>query len=156
MQWISLFVYGSLRPGQCNYGELSAAVRQPVPPRVGGWLRLPPEDYPALTLAPGWPSESACPGHWWALDRAAPTANLAGDVEGELLELRWSHQLGQHLDAFEGFTEVAPDYLRVACWTSAGWAWTYVAPQDRPDWPQIAGWPPEQPIAPWVPHQWRQ
>jgi len=157
MQWTPLFVYGSLRPGQCNYGELSQAVRRATSARVGGWLRLRPEGYPALTLAPGWPCQiGAPPGHWPTLPQQAAGGPFSWDVEGEVLDLDWTPELGQRLDEFEGFTELNPDYVRVALWTSTGWAWTYVAPQDVPEWPQVEGWPPGHPIRPWVPHQRRE
>ena len=152
---VRLFVYGSLRPGECNYDQLSAAVTKATPASVGGWLRLRPEGYPALTLASSWPCTPGSPGFWPALPRTISAASATATVLGDVLELRWTPELGQRLDDFEGFTPESPDYLRVACWTSAGWAWTYIAPVDEPDWPTISAWPPERDLQPWVPHQRR-
>ena len=147
---LSLFVYGSLRPGQCNYDQLSEAVIDFAPALWPGQLRLRPEGYPALVLPPDWPVESSRP-YDWSVPPARPgegSGRLA--VPGEILRLRDSREIRRRLDDFEGFSPRDREYLRVACAWQGSWVWTYVAPQDRPDWPLIERWPAsDQPIPPW-------
>lgn len=147
---LSLFVYGSLRPGKCNYDQLSAAVVGCATVLWPGQMRLRPEGYPALVLPEKWPVKLASPYDWTYPPDLVPEGSGLLQVEGEVLRLLDSPDLRHHLDDFEGFTPQQRDYLRVACAWQGGWVWTYVAPEDREDWPLIERWPPDdQPIAPW-------
>lgn len=148
---LSLFVYGSLRPGQNNYDQLSEAV---VGSRTVSWpghLRLRPEGYPALTLPVSWPILPARPYVWTVPEPAVPAPpDFPCSVVGEILTLRESERLRHHLDDFEGFTPQLRDYLRVACAWEGEWIWTYVAPEERPEWPVIERWPHQSgTIPPW-------
>lgn len=146
-----LFVYGSLRPGQCNYGQLSQAVIRSEPWRVPGHLRLRPEGYPALVLQAGVPQAAGAPYDWKMpalLGGAEPQTTEW--VAGDLLELTDSRALRQHLDDFEGFSAVPYEYLRVALQCGGRCMWTYVAPTPDPDWIRIESWPPSTaPLKPW-------
>ena len=153
MGWmiITLFVYGSLRPGMNNYDQLSQAVVDSQSVAWPGFLRLRPEGYPALILPAEWPGRLATPYEWdTPADKPPPTPDLQCLVEGEILQLRDTPGLRRRLDDFEGFTPSLRDYLRVACAWQGAWVWTYVAPQDLQQWPRIQSWP-HQPgeIPPW-------
>lgn len=148
---LSLFVYGSLRPGQNNYDQLSEAVLASRTVHWPGHLRLRPEGYPALTLPASWPTLAAQPYDWQVPALAVPEPpSLAFPVIGEILVLQESERLRHHLDDFEGFTPSLRDYLRVACGWEGEWIWTYIAPDDRPEWPLIERWPHQSgAIPPW-------
>ncbi|MBS2034918.1 gamma-glutamylcyclotransferase [bacterium] len=148
---LSLFVYGSLRPGMNNYDQLSHAVTGSQSVIWPGFLRLRPEGYPALTLPEEWPRRECLPYQWEApAELAPPTPQLECNVVGEILQLRDSPELRRHLDDFEGFTPELNDYLRVACAWQGTWVWTYIAPCDRSDWPLIQRWPHHSgDIPPW-------
>lgn len=148
---LSLFVYGSLRPGQNNYDQLSHSVLASRTVHWPGQLRLRPEGYPALCLPASWPTLPARPYVWSLPELEVPTCpELACPVVGEILTLRESEQLGRHLDDFEGFTPQLRDYLRVACAWEGEWIWTYVAPEERLEWPLIERWPHQSgAIPPW-------
>ena len=139
-----------MRPGQCNYDQLSEAVSQATSVCWPGRLRLRPEGYPALVLPADWPAVAATPYDWTQPAGQAPSPQGPTPVPGEILRLRDTPQLRQRLDDFEGFTPRVRDYLRVACAWQGQWVWTYVAPADRADWPYIERWPAsDQPIPPW-------
>jgi gamma-glutamylcyclotransferase (GGCT)/AIG2-like uncharacterized protein YtfP len=147
---LSLFVYGSLRPGRCNYDQLSTSVIDSQSVLWPGHLRLRPEGYPALILPGNWPTRSALPEDWTEPSGPPPEGSGLLSIEGEILRLRDSPELRHHLDDFEGFTPRLRDYLRVACAWQGTWVWTYVAPEDFHDWPRIERWPGhDQAIAPW-------
>lgn len=138
-----LFVYGSLRPGECNYHHLSAGVLQAETVSWPGQLYLRPEGYPALCLPQNWPVKTARPGDWNLPTEACPELpEAATEVVGTLLWLSDDAHLQQHLDNFEGFTPVDPDYLRVAVAFRGQWCWTYISPDPAPSWPCISSWPP--------------
>lgn len=146
---LSLFVYGSLRPGQCNYHQLSEAVLSARTVKWPGHLRLRPEGYPALVLPPDLPVHLGTP-YDWTIPVGPPDGAPNGPVAGEILRLRDSPGLRRRLDDFEGFTPVLKDYLRVAVGWRGEWVWTYTAPPDPPDWPIIQHWPLEEgPLTPW-------
>lgn len=146
---LSLFVYGSLRPGQNNYDQLSDAVLESRTVLWPGHLRLRPEGYPALSLPSEWPTLLARPYDWLAPGveiPALPEVDLT--VVGEILTLRESERLRHHLDDFEGFTPSQRDYLRVACAWEGQWIWTYIAPEEHVEWPLIERWPPHSGVIP--------
>ena len=148
---LSLCVYGSLRPGENNYDQLSEAVLSSRTVHWPGHLRLRPEGYPALSLPANWPTLAVEPYDWRLPALEVPVAPAAPlPVVGEILTLRDSQRLRHHLDDFEGFTPGLRDYVRLACAWDGEWIWTYVAPQERPEWPLIERWP-HQPgvIPPW-------
>jgi gamma-glutamylcyclotransferase (GGCT)/AIG2-like uncharacterized protein YtfP len=150
-----LFAYDSLRPGQCNYGQLSEAVTRSWPWRVPGHLLLRPEGYPALILAAGVPQALGSPYDWsmpaLVCDGAAPNPGAEEEwVAGDLLELEDSLALRERLDDFEGFSGAPYDYLRVALECGGRRMWTYVAPQADREWRRIRSWPPsDEPLRPW-------
>ena len=123
-----LFVYGSLKRGECNYHEVDRWVVSVVPARAPGRLYLRPDGYPALVVGS---RESG-----------------VGSVPGELLELSDPDAALAHLDIFEGYYPGHDsEYLRVeitctpiSLLPSPISAWTYVC-QHPHDWPPIASWP---------------
>ena len=118
-----LFVYGSLKRGECNYHEVERWVVSVVPALAPGLLYLRPDGYPALALG-------------------------EGSVPGELLELSDGDAALEHLDIFEGYYPGhESEYLRVRIECTplipevqSIPAWTYVC-QHPHDWPPIASWP---------------
>lgn len=142
-----LFAYGSLRPGECNFGQLEDHFLEAVPWRVPGHLRLRPEGYPALVLAPQLPQALGRPYDWdWPPLLASETAGGHESwVRGDLIRLRNSREIRERLDDFEGFSGARFDYLRVAVRCNAELMWTYVAPRDVPEWPRIDSWPLAEP-----------
>ncbi len=148
---LSLFVYGSLRPDHNNYDQLSEWVLDSRSLSWPGHLRLRPEGYPALTLPSDWPVLQALPYDWSAPAEPVPaTPAWPGAVAGEILTLRDCPEMRRHLDDFEGFTPTLRDYLRVAVAWQGEWVWTYVAPEDRAEWPLIERWPHQSgEIPPW-------
>lgn len=146
---LSLFVYGSLRPGQNNYDQLSEAVLDSSTVHWPGQLRLRPEGYPALSLPSEWPAVLGKPYDWTVPEQEVPDVpTVCQWVPGEILILRDSPELRRRLDDFEGFTPQLKDYLRVACAYDNAWIWTYVAPEDRPEWPLIERWPHQSGVIP--------
>lgn len=146
---LSLFVYGSLRPGQNNYDQLSQWVLDLRTVQWPGHLRLRPEGYPALTMPESWPTLPSTPYDWTTAQVGAPIPPvLPCSVVGEILTLKDSPEARRHLDDFEGFTPTLRDYLRVACAWEGTWVWTYVAPEDRPEWPRIDRWPHHSGVIP--------
>ena len=148
---LSLFVYGSLRPGQNNYGQLSESVLASQSVCWPGHLRLRPEGYPALSLPSEWPVVTGRPYDWTVPENQLPSLPSGlRPVQGEILTLRDSRELRHRLDDFEGFTPSLRDYVRVACAWESNWVWTYVAPEDHPEWPLIQRWPHQSgEIPPW-------
>ncbi len=148
MKTLELFVYGSLRPGQCNYQQLSQQVLKIRPVAWPGQLVLRPEGYPVYL--PELPQMAGCLHSWELPQGAASEATPEGNVLGEWLTLRDDGQVGPRLDAFEGFVEDDPEYIRVAVAWGGRWIWTYTAPPGSPDWPRIERWPhQDEPIPPW-------
>jgi gamma-glutamylcyclotransferase (GGCT)/AIG2-like uncharacterized protein YtfP len=157
-----LFVYGSLKPGECNFDQVERFLERARPAQGPGRLFLRPDGYPALwlgdacaPLGPGEPDRDLLQGG----KRVEPGV---GDVSGSLLELEPS-ALGR-LDRFEGYRPGrSSEYLRVlvAVWLpdEQDWleAWTYVCAEPDPAWPQIDVWPPEgsQKPAPYRPQSSR-
>jgi len=139
---LSLFVYGSLRPGQCNYDQLQDHVLSAQTVHWPGRLHLRPEGYPALVLPPGCGQILAHP-YVWEVPLEPPGDIGGGPVEGEWLTLRDSQQIRRRLDDFEGFTPRVQEYLRVAVACQGQWVWTYVASGEGSSWPVIASWPIE-------------
>lgn len=125
-----LFVYGSLKRGECNFHEVERWVVAVTEAWCPGRLYLRPDGYPALVLDGG------------------------GGVPGELLELTQPEAALAHLDEFEGYYPGHDsEYQRVtvACTAvrrplTAIPAQTYVC-APHPSWPRIERWPvtPETP-----------
>jgi len=146
---LSLFVYGSLRPGENNYDQLSEAVLASRTVHWPGHLRLRPEGYPALSLPADWPTQAVEPYDWQVPVLKVPvTPAVPRPVEGEILTLQDSQRLRHHLDDFEGFTPRQRDYVRLACAWGDEWIWTYVAPQEHLEWPLIERWPHQSGVIP--------
>lgn len=149
---LCLFVYGSLRRGENNHGQLAADLLSAERFSVPGRMRLRPEGYPALLLDPRLSVASGNPYNWEHEPLTECRFSVKEEVDGELLWLRDSPEVGRRLDDFEGFRPQAPcDYLRVACCWRGRTFWTYVAPEERPDWPLISAWPPPE----WDGRPWR-
>lgn len=146
---LRLFVYGSLKTGECNASVLSRWVRKAVPGRTPGRMYLRPDGYPALWV----PRFCALGTDSYEADAALAPAARAQDghdwVTGEVLTLETPLEVLPRLDDFEGYFPDRPsEYRRVLVEVSAdtGWttAWTYVCPDQGPaaDWLPIPCWPP--------------
>jgi len=124
-----LFVYGSLKRGECNYHEVERWVVSVVEAWCPGQLYLRPDGYPALVLDGGGRMSD-------------------GGVPGELLELFDEVAALAHLDEFEGYypghdseyERVTVDCTAIGRPKTAIPAQTYVC-RPHPDWPRIASWP---------------
>ena len=144
---LHLFVYGSLKIGECNDHVLKKWVREFRVARTRGEMRLRPDNYPALFL-----QEAEILGtEDYATDfrlSSAPELTEGHEIEGQLLVLQGPLEMLRALDDFEGYFPGRPsEYLRVAlsvrtelglepCWTYTGVG----AP--RTDWEPIGFWPP--------------
>lgn len=148
-----LFVYGSLRPGQCNFHQVAPEVIDSQPAVWPGHLLLRPEGYPALVLPPHWPVQAGQPFEWTSsLPATVPTGSAPLRVQGDILRLRIPPDFQRRLDEFEGFYPDHPEYLRVAAAWQGKWVWTYVAPPGDWPWETIEHWPPHDgPLRPWRP-----
>ncbi len=127
---LKLFVYGSLKVGECNERVLSKWLKSWELASIQGELRLRPDNYPALFLD----QERALEG---------------SIIPGQLLSLEPGALALPFLDEFEGyFPGQQSEYLRVAVTvqTKSGpqRCWTYVgAGKPKLDWPILKSWPPE-------------
>lgn len=142
-----LFVYGSLKIGECNDFMLRHWVERREEARTCGEMRLRPDRYPALFL----PTY----GNLGTLDYAgdlqldeAPECREGHPIKGQLLYLREGLEALPVLDRFEGyFPGSRSEYLRVAVsvLTDSGprACWTYTG-VGRPveEWPRLEEWPP--------------
>lgn len=144
---LKLFVYGSLKTGECNESELSQWLTQAVPAQTKGTLWLRPDGYPALRLSDYGQLGTADYSNDLTLQRA-PEPSHGRSVVGQLLWLRCGEAALPRLDDFEGFFPGGrSEYLRVAISvdTEDGLqpCWTYVGAQQPPEtWKQIDHWPP--------------
>lgn len=144
---LSLFVYGSLKPGECNDHVISQFLLSAEEAHTHGALRLRPDDYPALYLE-GY--ESLGTADYWA-DLKLETAcecSSGEKVPGQLLTLREGARLLARLDEFEGFFPGrTSEYLRVALSVATAEGlkpcWTYIGVGTPPhEWRPLASWPP--------------
>lgn len=145
---LKLFVYGSLKLGECNDDVISAWVVEALPASIAGQMYLRPDGYPALwlegTFALGTADYSA------DLARCLePIAGSGGGVQGQLLRLREGRRMLERLDEFEGYfpgqsSEYARLLVPVATPEGVCAAWTYACPEGgpRPRWVGIDCWPP--------------
>lgn len=144
---LKLFVYGSLKLGECNDDVLSAWVVEALPATIEGQMYLRPDGYPALWLKGGYPLGTSDYGA--DLERCAqPVSQGGGEVQGQLLRLREGARMLERLDEFEGYYPgQSSEYLRllVSVATPDGpcSAWTYACPEGgpRPRWVSIDEWP---------------
>ena len=143
-----LFVYGSLKLGECNDQMVKPWVLSSCLARTQGFMHLRPDRYPALFL----PQCGVLGSMDYRRDLKlanAPRCESGEIVMGQLLELRAGVENLIRLDEFEGyFPEHQSEYLRVAISveTARGWVpcWTYTGVEAPPsEWPLISEWPPE-------------
>lgn len=145
--YLHLFVYGSLKVGECNDHYVTRWLVDWTEATTLGELRLRSDGYPALYLREFGPLGSADYAGDLSLSGAArPTAGRP--VKGQLLRLHSGVAALQTLDRFEGyFPQQTSEYLRVgltvdtprgpqACWTYTG---VGIA---NPSWEPIQEWPP--------------
>lgn len=155
---LNLFVYGSLKLGECNDRMVKSWVRKSVPATTRGFMHLRPDRYPALFLPVHGSLGSA--DYKADLNFEASThfqKGLQGDqgyeISGQLLELVSGVELLARLDDFEGyFPGARSEYLRVAILVETAEGprscWTYTGVKEPPkDWPVITQWPPEEGFA---------
>ena len=141
-----LFVYGSLKQGECNFHQVSRWVRSVRPARAPGQLYLRPDGYPALCLGSERWLEVGTRDHAHDVSRCAgSTTRVEGSVPGQLLELDQPEVALVLLDWFEGYQPgELSEYWRVLLPIYPDrLAWTYVCrPEQVSDWPAIESWPP--------------
>jgi gamma-glutamylcyclotransferase (GGCT)/AIG2-like uncharacterized protein YtfP len=145
LETLSLFVYGSLLPGQPQFDKLDHAVVQRQPMRLPGYLRLRPDGYPALVVHSSCPQQVGEPYHWElpeCIPADSPEVPVPSWVDGELLTLRDDADLRHALDDSQGFAQKERAYVRVAVYCHGRWQWTYAGPQDYRHWPRISSWAP--------------
>lgn len=142
-----LFVYGSLKTGECNEAELRPWLGKVVPATTRGTMALRPDGYPALSL-----------GQYGVLGTTdylqdtqlgqAPVPDSGHLIRGQLMWLNSPLEAIPRLDEFEGFYPGGPsEYLRVSLSveTENGVepCWTYIGAYPPPEqWPRIESWPP--------------
>jgi gamma-glutamylcyclotransferase (GGCT)/AIG2-like uncharacterized protein YtfP len=144
---LSLFVYGSLKAGECNDFVIKPWVRSCRSASTMGEMRLRPDKYPALYLLDYGPLGTEAYEDDLQL-REAPLSLLGHLIHGQLLELEDGVAALRRLDEFEGFFPGRDSqYLRVAisvqtadgpkpCWTYTG------VGQPNEAWEPISQWPP--------------
>jgi gamma-glutamylcyclotransferase (GGCT)/AIG2-like uncharacterized protein YtfP len=144
---LKLFVYGSLKLGECNQHVVAPWVENWLPAATTGEMRLRPDQYPALFLPN--PGKLGTSDYEADIRLSEAPVLLDGDrVEGQLLFLREGVRCLGALDVFEGyFPGRRSEYLRVALSveTDHGFqpCWTYTGSGKPPDrWPVLRTWPP--------------
>ena len=145
--FLRLFVYGSLKVGECNDFMLRHWVERWEEAEIRGEMRLRPDHYPALFL----PIHGRLGTGDYDSDlelQAAPECSDGHPIRGQLLYLRDGTTALPILDRFEGFFPGSrSEYLRVAVSvvTESGpvACWTYTG-VGRPveEWPRLEEWPP--------------
>jgi len=145
---LELFVYGSLKLGECNDFVIKEWVVDWQPATVRGQMRLRPDNYPALFVDLYGRLGSADYLRDLELNEA-PVSRAGQVIQGQLLRLNPGVLALPRLDELEGyFPGSYSEYLRVAvsASTSSGeracWTYTGVG-QPRADWCSIDNWPPE-------------
>lgn len=161
IQALKLFVYGSLKPGECNAHVLKPWLKSAQPAKVHGTMRQRPDGYPALTVNR--------PGALGTVDylqdlnlHQAPCQEGEGLISGFVVELAPGEAALPILDQFEGYYPGRlSEYHRVAVAASGSEGliacWVYVTgDEDDSDWPIIKKWPPSLRAAkpsPYVPRK---
>jgi gamma-glutamylcyclotransferase (GGCT)/AIG2-like uncharacterized protein YtfP len=150
-----LFVYGSLKTGECNHSRIQSAVKHVEPGRTPGKLLLRTDGYPAMLVQQERQvrqgTSDADEDLKWAgfeiFTSPEPPGN-GGLIEGQLLELVPGASMMAELDRFEGFLPgQISDYERALVIVllddgrSVG-AWVYVCSLPEADWCPIDFWPP--------------
>lgn len=145
--YLRLFVYGSLKVGECNDFMLRHWVERWEEAEIRGEMRLRPDRYPALFLSAFGALGSSDYGSDLEL-QDAPECVDGHPIRGQLLYLREGTEALPVLDRFEGYFPTSrSEYLRVAVsvQTDSGpvACWTYTG-VGRPveDWPRLEEWPP--------------
>ena len=142
-----LFVYGSLKCGECNDHVVKPWLLNSTVASTSGRLYLRSDDYPALYLENFGRLGSSDYGSDLKLVDA-PSCQEGQFVRGELLELSEGFVAIPALDEFEGyFPNSDSEYLRVSLEveTEDGprVCWTYIGANSPPSvWPRIEDWPP--------------
>ena len=144
---LKLFVYGSLKMGECNDHVIKDWVMSSEPATLKGRMYLRPDEYPALFLSGLGTLGSSNYEQDLKLDTGMEP--LEGSViSGQLLGLSSAKEALKVLDHFEGyFPGQESEYLRVAVkvGTKSGNqnCWTYVgAGEPGSSWPELENWPP--------------
>ena len=144
---LRLFVYGSLKVGECNDQVIMRWLKDWQEASTHGQMRLRPDAYPALFVSDHSLLGTADYERDLAL-RTAPQSREGGLIRGQVLTLAPGVQALAALDSFEGYFPGEPsEYLRVAiqvetpkgpqaCWTYTG------VGRPNPDWPSLESWPP--------------
>lgn len=145
---LNLFVYGSLKLGECNERMLKKWVVSSSPATTRGFMHLRPDRYPALFLPTHGPLGTPDYQADLTLSRA-PLSEQGHEVVGQLLQLESGCEMLRRLDEFEGyFPGRRSEYLRVAVSVEtpegAKPCWTYTGVEAPPsEWPLISQWPPK-------------
>jgi gamma-glutamylcyclotransferase (GGCT)/AIG2-like uncharacterized protein YtfP len=144
---LRLFVYGSLKVGECNDFVLTRWLERFEEAQTRGEMRLRPDNYPAMFL----PSFGVFGTRDYRRDLQldeAPECHQGHLIKGQILYLRDGFDALPILDCFEGyFPDEHSEYLRVAIsvTTEAGlvpcWTYTGVGPPVE-GWPRLEVWPP--------------
>ncbi|MEW6279589.1 MAG: gamma-glutamylcyclotransferase family protein [Candidatus Eremiobacterota bacterium] len=152
---LDLFVYGSLKPGERNYGEVAAQVVRACPGTIPGRMYLRETGYPTLWLPPEAILGQGSRDYPADLRRTRrPFDSRTGcqpeeEVAGTLLRLSEGERMLRHLDWFE---EVNGDYIRSLVAVRTGdsafeLAWVYRCTEAQvamlPTWRRIPSWPPD-------------
>lgn len=144
---LKLFVYGSLKLGECNQHVIKPWVVEWEKASTFGEMRLRPDHYPALFL-PDYGTLGTSDYPRDLLLDEAPELTEGTLIRGQLLTLQQGETALQRLDEFEGFFPGGrSEYLRVslsvntesgpkACWTYTG------AGKSPSKWPILESWPP--------------
>jgi gamma-glutamylcyclotransferase (GGCT)/AIG2-like uncharacterized protein YtfP len=147
MSVLRLFVYGSLKAGECNDFVLRRWLERWDEAQTHGEMRLRPDNYPAMFL----PSFGVLGSVDYETDLSldqAPECNQGHLIKGQILYLRDGAEALPVLDRFEGyFPQGRSEYLRVAISVSTEsglvpcWTYTGVGPPVQ-EWPRLESWPP--------------
>ena len=148
-----LFVYGSLKTGECNFNQVQPYFVEARAAKGPGRMLLRPDGYPALVVDSSFILDVGSDDLERDMGRAGdPAPPVEAEVSGQLMLLHSGAEITERLDIFEGYFPGRPsEYLRVLIPvnTEEGWecAWVYVAAHPDPAWPAIAQWPclPAQP-----------
>lgn len=144
---LRLFVYGSLKVGECNAHVITRWLQDWQEASTCGEMRLRPDGYPALYLSDHSSLGTSDYDSDLALDQA-PESSVGHSIQGQVLTLAPGAEALAALDSFEGyFPGQASEYLRVAilvdtpggrlaCWTYTG------VGRANPHWPSLESWPP--------------